>query len=559
MRTLVNDSHLRRLEPTPLAPDTVEALLHRVFGAPIAEDSLEQLVDAATGNPGVLRQLVESARDAGNLVERDGMWHLTQPLVHASPTLELLVEERLAGLQEDERDVIELLAVAGELGLDLLEKMAGASVLEALERRGLLMVAKSAQRVEVSLSHPLFAEVINLQLPAVRGRRIRRTLADAADRRRQRAVVAIVCASSRGASKVAGTSTCACSRRPRVSRSSRVTRRWPSGSSLRRPKAIARPRSCSSSPSCASGGARRTRSRSCCVDRHRRARRRRARPGRAPAGDEPVLRPGRLLALGRPARGTLDDLTEPIDREGVEAYAVLLQAMGGEVDDAIARSDAMAPMSSEAAQLDLLRGRSLALAVAGRGEEALPLIAEARKLHDSLSADLRRPGLSLVPVRRGAHARRARAHGRGAQHRREVPRQAASLRCATGCCSPKRGSTCRSVAPTNVRRSSRWCARPGASGSAATERWALALLASGKLLEGDREGARVDLDRVAELEVGERGLFHADIDRAHAWLAAERAGLPTAREMLRVAADDARRLGQVVDGGRVAARHRSVR
>jgi predicted ATPase len=61
VRTLVNDSHLRRLEPTPLAADTVEALLHRVFGAPIAEDSLEQLVDAATGNPGVLRQLVESA------------------------------------------------------------------------------------------------------------------------------------------------------------------------------------------------------------------------------------------------------------------------------------------------------------------------------------------------------------------------------------------------------------------------------------------------------------------------------------------------------------------
>ena len=38
------------------------------------------------------------------------------------------------------------------------------------------MVTKSAQRVEVSLSHPMFGEVINFQLPAVRGRRIRRTL-----------------------------------------------------------------------------------------------------------------------------------------------------------------------------------------------------------------------------------------------------------------------------------------------------------------------------------------------------------------------------------------------
>ena len=175
----MNDSHLRRIEPTPLSPDTVEALLHRVLGSPIADDSLEQLVAAATGNPGVLRQLVESARDAGNLVERDGMWHLTQALVHASPTFELLVSERLAGLRDDEREVVELLAVAGELGLDLLEKMAGGEILEELEGRGLLMVTKSAQRVEVSLSHPLFAEVINMQLPAVRGRRIRRTLADA--------------------------------------------------------------------------------------------------------------------------------------------------------------------------------------------------------------------------------------------------------------------------------------------------------------------------------------------------------------------------------------------
>ncbi len=94
----MKDSHLPPLEPSPLAADTVEALLHRVLGSPIDDESLEQLVAAATGNPGVLRQLVESARDAGNLVERDGMWHLTQPLVHASPTFELLVAERLAGL-----------------------------------------------------------------------------------------------------------------------------------------------------------------------------------------------------------------------------------------------------------------------------------------------------------------------------------------------------------------------------------------------------------------------------------------------------------------------------
>ena len=241
---------------------------------------------------------------------------------------------------------------------------------------------------------------------------------------------------------------------------------------------------------------------------------------------------------------TLDDLTEPIDREGVEAYAVLLQAMGGEVDDAIARSDFMAPMSSEAAQLDLLRGRSLALAVAGRGEEALPLIAEARKLHESLSADLRRPGLSLVlfaeVLTLGELGRMDAARNTAAKYRGNgIPamRDWMLLAEARLDLSVGRPGDERQALITLVRTSR-------GLGLGATERWALALLASGKLLEGDREGARVDLDRVAELEVGERGLFHADIDRAHAWLAAERAGLPTAREMLRVAADDARRLGK---------------
>ena len=234
------------------------------------------------------------------------MWHLTQPLVHASPTLELLVEERLAGLQDDERDVIELLAVAGELGLDLLEKIAGASVLEALERRGLLMVAKSAQRVEVSLSHPLFAEVINLQLPAVRGRRIRRTLAEAltADGRAR---------GDRSASSL-------------EPRRWRARRRVPArgGSALplvegdeamaerilaQAPEGDRTPEIVQLSPSCASGRGRTPRGRGAVgVDRHRRARRRGPRPGRATAGDEPVLRPGRLPRAVDLLVRTLDNL-----------------------------------------------------------------------------------------------------------------------------------------------------------------------------------------------------------------------------------------------------------
>ena len=145
-----------------------------------------------------------------------------------------------------------------------------------------------------------------------------------------------------------------------------------------------------------------------------------------------------------------------------------------------------------------------------------------------MSADLRRPGLSLVLFAEAlmlgelgrmdaAAAGVARCAGTGSLPRANWMLLAeARLDLAVGRPTDQRGQLITLV------RTNRGL------GLGATERRALALVACAKLLEGDREGARVDLDRVAELEVGERGLFHADIDRAHAWLAAERAGLPTA-------------------------------
>jgi DNA-binding winged helix-turn-helix (wHTH) protein/DNA-binding CsgD family transcriptional regulator len=544
VRTLVKETHLRRLEPSPLAADTVEALLHRVLGSPIADDSLEQLVAAATGNPGVLRQLVESARDAGNLVERDGVWHLTRPLVHASPTFELLVAERLAGLRQDEREVVELLAVAGELGLDLLERMAGGAILEELERRGLLMVTRNAQRIEVSLSHPLFGEVINMQLPAVRGRRIRRTLADAvsADGARRRGDrVRVVAWSLEGGGHV---DVCLLAEAARLAlvegdeaMAERILAQAPEGD--RTPEII----QLVAELRFRRGQTHEVEELLASIDNDELDDQARAQVARRRATNL-FFGQGDYSGAVALLDSTHEVLSDTVERDGVEAYIVLLQAMGGEVCDALARSDGIGPMSSDIAQLDLLRGRGLALAVAGRGEEALPLLAEAHKLHDAMSADLRRPGLSLVlfaeVLTLGELGRMDAARAGVAKAReKRIPAMRdwmllaeARLDLSVGRPADQRGQLIALV------RNSRGL------GLGATERWALALVASGKLLEGDREGARVDLDRVAELEVGERGLFHTDIDRAHAWLAAERAGLPTARELLRVAADDARRLGK---------------
>ena len=174
---LVKDGHLRRLTVEPLSEESIETILHRALGGPLVAGSLARLRDLAMGNPGVLRQLVESARDAGTLTVHDGVWHLVGP-VQPTPSFEDLVAERLRGLDEAHHHAAELLAVAGEIALDALAGVVGHSVLEDLEHRGLLKVRASGRRSSVSLAHPLFAEVLLRQLPSLRGRRLRRELAD---------------------------------------------------------------------------------------------------------------------------------------------------------------------------------------------------------------------------------------------------------------------------------------------------------------------------------------------------------------------------------------------
>ena len=175
---LVKDGHLRRLEVEPLAEESIETILHRALGGPLVAGSLARFRDLAMGNPGVLRQLVDAARDAGTLTEHDGVWHLVGP-VQPTPSFEDLVAERLRGLDEAHHHAAELLAVACEIALDALAGVVGHDVLEDLEHRGLLKVRESGRRSAVSLAHPLFAEVLLRQLPSLRARRLRRELADA--------------------------------------------------------------------------------------------------------------------------------------------------------------------------------------------------------------------------------------------------------------------------------------------------------------------------------------------------------------------------------------------
>jgi DNA-binding winged helix-turn-helix (wHTH) protein/DNA-binding CsgD family transcriptional regulator len=545
VQLLVKDGHLHTVEPVLLADDTIAALLHRVLGAPIDDESLVQLAGAATGNPGVLRQLVESALDTGRLVETDGMWHLTERLVHAAPTLELLVSERLAGLGTEEREVVELLSVAGELGLGLLESMVDGEVLEELEQRGLLSVCKNGRRTNVSLVHPLFAEVIHEQIPEVRGRRIRRSLADAITKvgaRRTSDRVRVVAWRLEGGGHVESDLLAEAARLALVE-----------GDDAMADRILSQARELDRTPEVVQLQAEMkfrlgdtaavegllSNIDNCELDDPVRAQVVRRRANNMFFGTGRIAEPIWLLMRA------LEEVTEPEPRQNIEAYHVLLLAMAGRVSEAIARSDGAPPAPMLGPRLEMLRGRALALAAAGRGEHALPLVEEGRDVHASLPPDLAKPGKSLLMftkvVALGELGRIEEALATSRHYRVERPEATttswlglaeARINLITG----RPGEIRSQLAP--LVRTSR------SLGHGSSERWALALVACARLQQGDRFGAEADLKRVASLEDDDRGVFHTDIDRAHAWLAAERDGLPAARERLEAAAEDAARLGK---------------
>lgn len=176
VESLLKDGHLEQWEVPPLAPDQVATLLHRVLDGPVDSAAVERLAAASQGNLQTLREVVRRARDDGSLQHEGGMWRLTALPV---PTgLEDLIAAHLAEADDDEREVFDLLAIAGSLGLADLEPVLDRRRLEALEERGFIAVTVDRRRVQVALAHPLYGEVLRRQLSPLREHRLMRELAD---------------------------------------------------------------------------------------------------------------------------------------------------------------------------------------------------------------------------------------------------------------------------------------------------------------------------------------------------------------------------------------------
>jgi DNA-binding CsgD family transcriptional regulator len=166
-----------RLDLADLSRADVETALHLALGGPVDGPTAVGYWSYSRGNPLALRELVLDALERGVLAESGGVWRLTGPLL-GGDRAEALAASRLRGLSEVERELLETLAIAGDLGVADLEARWPGPALEALEERGLIAVRADGARLRVGLAHPLYEQALRAGLSALRARRLRRTVID---------------------------------------------------------------------------------------------------------------------------------------------------------------------------------------------------------------------------------------------------------------------------------------------------------------------------------------------------------------------------------------------
>lgn len=182
MDDLIRSGRVRHRRLDPLPADQLIGLLARVLDGPVDPDCAELLADASTGNPGILRQLVEASLASGALARVRGFWSLVGRLA-APADMAGAVRGRLDSLDRAHRDAAELVAIAGDLDLDIAFDLVPDEVLDELELLGMITVRVVGSSARVRLAHPLFGEILLDELSGLRGRRHRAALADALDAR----------------------------------------------------------------------------------------------------------------------------------------------------------------------------------------------------------------------------------------------------------------------------------------------------------------------------------------------------------------------------------------
>lgn len=169
---LCADDHLEHLELAPLSLPECTALIERALGGQVHSLSAHRLWQYTRGNALYLRHLLDCEVRGGRLAARSEMW-LWDGQPELSATLAELVEATIDRAPEPVRALLDALAVAEPLSLDVLSAVTEPGALAEAEALGVVTVDHSVQPPSVRLAHPMLGEVrrsATLRMRRLRGR-----------------------------------------------------------------------------------------------------------------------------------------------------------------------------------------------------------------------------------------------------------------------------------------------------------------------------------------------------------------------------------------------------
>ncbi|MFD3936181.1 LuxR C-terminal-related transcriptional regulator [Streptomyces sp. NPDC058611] len=179
VRRLLVGNRIRRLDVDPLDRSGTVRMLTARLGGPVSVDAAARFWELSRGNPLTLRVLADHALAEGTLRPVRGSWQWPGLLGAPDGRLADLVDLLLGDLDPGERELVNMLAVAGplEAGLPIVTELGDAA--ESLNRRGVVVARQSGFRLSLRLAHPLCEAVLLESMPELTARRLRRRIADA--------------------------------------------------------------------------------------------------------------------------------------------------------------------------------------------------------------------------------------------------------------------------------------------------------------------------------------------------------------------------------------------
>ncbi|XTR51877.1 AAA family ATPase [Pseudarthrobacter sp. So.54] len=172
---LWKDDLLRRVDLAPFDFSETADSLAREYGGQFSHTAARALWNASGGNALFLHSLAREQIKVGTIVRRGDSWVLGDKPVALAGEIRDVLKARLNRLSPGQRDVFELLSLAGALPLQTLMSVSKAQDIDTLQERALIAVSHDHPPM-VSIANPVTAGIVASVVPPGRSAELRRRL-----------------------------------------------------------------------------------------------------------------------------------------------------------------------------------------------------------------------------------------------------------------------------------------------------------------------------------------------------------------------------------------------